>query len=109
MRSRRDEEKEMPDNYIGGIGMCGSGAFLLSAAQVDRRLKAVATVSMADISRAQPYGARGTLTEEERTALLDVIAEQRYAEFDGNPPALTPRGAPLGFGDTTRTPLPSSP
>lgn len=86
---------------IGGIGMCGSGGFMLSAAQVDRRLKAVATVVMYDISRAQRCGFRDTLTEEDRGAFLDVLAEQRYAEFEGNPPALTPRGAPIGFDDTT--------
>jgi fermentation-respiration switch protein FrsA (DUF1100 family) len=86
---------------IGGIGMCGSGGFLLSAAQVDRRLKAVATVVMYDISRAQRHGFRDTLTEEDRNPVLDAIAEQRYAEFEGNPPALTPRGAPIGFDDNT--------
>jgi fermentation-respiration switch protein FrsA (DUF1100 family) len=86
---------------IGGIGMCGSGGFLLSAAQVDRRLKAVATVVMYDISRAQRFGFRDTLSEEDRNAVLDALAEQRYAEFEGNPPALTPRGAPICFDDDT--------
>jgi fermentation-respiration switch protein FrsA (DUF1100 family) len=86
---------------IGGIGMCGSGGFLLSAAQVDRRLKAVATVVMYDIARIASQGFRDTLTEEARNGFLDQIAQQRYAEFEGNEPTMTPRGAPIGFDDTT--------
>ncbi|MCY8232657.1 alpha/beta hydrolase [Priestia endophytica] len=88
-------------NQIGAIGMCGSGGFAISAAQVDRRIKAIATVSMYDISRAQSNGFKDSFTEEDRNAILDAIAEQRYAEFEGNPPALTDRGAPIGFDDNT--------
>ncbi|QTL51154.1 alpha/beta hydrolase [Priestia aryabhattai] len=88
-------------NQIGAIGMCGSGGFAISAAQVDRRIKAVATVSMYDISRAQSQGFNDTLTEKERNEMLDAIAEQRYAEFEGGQPVLTPRGAPIGFDDNT--------
>ncbi|MCM3724268.1 alpha/beta hydrolase [Neobacillus cucumis] len=88
-------------NQIGTLGMCGSGGFAISAAQVDRRIKAVATVSMYDISRAQANGFKDSLTEEDRNAILDALAEQRYAEFEGNPPALTDRGAPIGFDDNT--------
>ncbi|MCL6424930.1 alpha/beta hydrolase [Bacillus subtilis] len=88
-------------NQIGAIGLCGSGGFAISAAQVDRRIKAVATVSMYDISRVQRNGFKDSFTEEDRNRALDVIAEQRYAEFEGNPPALTDRGAPIGFDDNT--------
>ncbi|MFB5676245.1 alpha/beta hydrolase [Paenibacillus terreus] len=88
-------------NQIGVIGMCGSGGFAISAAQVDRRIKAVATVSMYDISRAQRNGFKDSFTEEDRNRILDAIAEQRYAEFEGNPPALTDRGAPIGFDENT--------
>jgi fermentation-respiration switch protein FrsA (DUF1100 family) len=88
-------------NQIGAIGMCGSGGFAISAAQVDRRIKAIATISMYDISRAQSNGFKDSFTEEDRNAILDTIAEQRYAEFEGNPPALTERGASIGFDDNT--------
>lgn len=83
---------------IGVIGICGSGGFALSAAQVDVRIKAVATVSMYDISRAQ----RGEgLTEEQRNGQLAEIATQRYIDFENNQPTLGPRGAAIGFDETT--------
>lgn len=88
---------------IGGIGICGSGAFLLAAAQVDRRIKAVATTSMVDIARAAQQGPTGSLTDQERDAVLDEIAEQRYAEFEGGRPVMTPRGAPLDLENADAT------
>lgn len=86
---------------IGVIGMCGSGGFALSAAQVDRRIKAVATISMYDISRAYRNGFKDAATEEDRNNILDLAAEQRYLEFGGHEPVLTSRGAPIGFDETT--------
>jgi len=86
---------------IGALGICGSGGFALSAAQVDRRIKAVATTSMYDISRMLTCGFGDSLTAEGRAQLLDAIGEQRYAEFEGGAPALSPRGAPIGYDDST--------
>jgi fermentation-respiration switch protein FrsA (DUF1100 family) len=86
---------------IGVIGICGSGGFALSAAQVDRRIKAVAPVVMYDISRNYSNGFRDSYTEEDRNRILDALAEQRYADFEGNPPVLTQRGAPIGFDEGT--------
>lgn len=91
----------MDRNKIGVIGICGSGGFVLSAAQVDRRIKAVATVSMYDISRVASKGFMDSLANDERNAMLDVLNEQRYAEFEGNAPVLSERGAPIGFDETT--------
>lgn len=85
---------------IGGIGLCGSGGFILSAASVDRRIKAVATSVMYDITRAQSKGWQDSLPTEVRNQILDQIAEQRYAEFDGAAaPVLTGRGAVMDFED----------
>lgn len=86
---------------IGVIGICGSGGFALSAAAVDRRIRAVATVSMYDIARMQAKGFGDSLTKEGRAAILDAVAEQRYSEFLGNEPTLTPRGAPIAFDENT--------
>lgn len=88
-------------NRIGVIGMCGSGGFSLSAAQVDRRIKAVATISMYDMSRVQRNGFKDSYTEEDRNKVLDQIAEQRYVDFEEQQPVLTPRGAPIGFDENT--------
>lgn len=88
-------------DQIGIIGICGSGGFALSAAQVDRRIKAVATISMYDIARAASNGFNDSFTEEDRDRILDAVVEQRYMEFEGNEPALTSRGAPIGFDDDT--------
>ncbi|MCJ1959301.1 alpha/beta hydrolase [Novosphingobium mangrovi (ex Hu et al. 2023)] len=80
---------------IGALGICGSGGFALSAASVDPRIKAIATASMYDISRMHAEGFGGSLSEEDRKAQLAQIAEHRYAEFEGEPATLTPRGALL--------------
>lgn len=86
---------------IGAIGICGSGGFALSAAQIDPRIKAIATASMYDISRFLQKGFNDSLTEDDRIATLDAIAQQRYDDFQSGTPALTPRGAAIGFDETT--------
>jgi fermentation-respiration switch protein FrsA (DUF1100 family) len=74
---------------IGVIGVCASGGFALSAAQVDPRLKAVATVSTYDMGRAYRDGLgyapvpSEVNTVEERQLALAEAAEQRWAEFEG--------------------------
>jgi hypothetical protein len=67
---------------IGAIGICGSGGFSLTAAQVDPRIKAVATASMYDISSMTRDGLGYTLNDEQRIEILKRVSEQRYADFE---------------------------
>ncbi len=80
-------------NRIGAIGICGSGAFAITAAQVDHRIKAVATASMYDMSRVTRSGWMDSMTDEERNATLDQLAEQRWKDVDSGSPQL-PSGFP---------------
>lgn len=75
---------------IGAIGICGSGGFALNAAQVDQRIKAVATAAMYDISGLTRGGWQDTMSDEERQAGLNKLAEQRWTDIDAGEPALTP-------------------
>ena len=68
---------------IGIIGICGSGSFSISAAKIDPRLKAVATVSMYDMGSANRNALNHSLTVEQRKQIIAEAAEQRYAEFTG--------------------------
>jgi fermentation-respiration switch protein FrsA (DUF1100 family) len=70
-------------NRIGGIGICGSGSFLISAAKIDPRLRAIATVSMYDMGAANRDALNKSLTVEQRKQIIAVAAEQRFAEFEG--------------------------
>lgn len=70
-------------NKIGVIGICGSGSFAVSAAKIDPRLKAIATVSMYDMGAANRSGLGKSLTLEQRKRVIADAAEQRYVEFEG--------------------------
>lgn len=77
-------------NRIGVIGICGSGAFALTAAQVDHRIKAVATASMYDMSRVIRYGWKDGMADEQRSKTLDQLGEQRWKDFEDGHPLLPP-------------------
>lgn len=70
-------------NNIGVIGICGSGSFAISAAKIEPRLKAIATISMYNMGTASRNGLKHALTLEQRKQIMAEAAEQRYAEFLG--------------------------
>jgi fermentation-respiration switch protein FrsA (DUF1100 family) len=68
---------------IGAIGICGSGSFVISAAKIDPRMKAIATVSMYDMGAANRNGLKHGQTLEQRKETIAQAAQQRYVEFTG--------------------------
>jgi fermentation-respiration switch protein FrsA (DUF1100 family) len=68
---------------IGAIGVCGSGSFVISAAKIDPRMKAIATVSMYDMGAANRDALNHSQTLAQRKQIIAAAAEQRQAEFAG--------------------------
>ncbi|AZF37826.1 Dienelactone hydrolase [Pseudomonas sp. R4-39-08] len=97
---------------IGAIGVCGSGSFVISAAKIDPRIKAIATVSMYDMGAANRNGLKHGVTLQQRQQVLRQAANQRYVEFQGGetvytggtPQTLTGDAVGDEFYDFYRTP-----
>lgn len=68
---------------IGAIGVCGSGSFVISAAKIDPRLKAIATVSMYDMGAANRNALNHSQTLAQRKQIIAAAAAQRDVEFNG--------------------------
>ena len=81
-------------NRIGIIGICGYAGMGLNAAAVDKRIKAVATTSMYDMSRVNAKGYNDAMTQEQRTRILEHMSQQRWKDAENGTPALSPRGLP---------------
>lgn len=75
---------------IGVLGICGSGSFVISAAKIDPRMKAVTTVSMYDMGAAFRNGLNHSQTLAQRKAFIQSAIEQRFAEFKGAEKAYIP-------------------
>lgn len=71
---------------IGAIGICGSGGFALSAAQIDPRIKAVVASAMYDIA-----GFGGSMDNEAWQSTADRLAKQRWADVDSGEPQCIPQ------------------
>lgn len=75
-------QKIVDRNQIGIIGICGWAGFALNAAAVDKRIKAVVTTSMYDMSRVMAKGYYDKMTKEERTKILEKLGEQRWKDSE---------------------------
>ncbi|MBN8227544.1 alpha/beta hydrolase [Corallococcus macrosporus] len=85
---------------IGVLGICGSGSFVISAAKIDPRIKAVATVSMYDMGAASRNGLKHSVTLEQRKKFLEEAALQRDVEFAGGETKYT-SGTPEALTDSS--------
>lgn len=74
---------------IGAVGICGSGGFVISAAKIDPRIKAIATSSMYDMGAATRDGLGESQSVAERKEIIAAATEQRWIEVDGGEVAYT--------------------
>ncbi|KAH7112524.1 Alpha/Beta hydrolase protein [Dendryphion nanum] len=68
---------------IGVLGICGSGSFVISAAKLDPRMKAIATTSMYDMGAVSRNGLQHAQSVEQRKERIAAAAGQRQIELDG--------------------------
>jgi fermentation-respiration switch protein FrsA (DUF1100 family) len=75
-------QKVIDRNRIGIIGICGFAGMGLNAAAIDKRVKAVATTSMYNMSRVMANGYFDSLTPEQRAQTLEQLGQQRWKDAE---------------------------
>lgn len=81
-------------NKIGIIGICGFGGMALNAAAVDKRIKAIATTSMYDMTRVMSKGYNDSMKLEERAKMLEALSLQRWKDAEKGEPSYGQRNLP---------------
>jgi uncharacterized protein len=71
---------------IGALGICAGSGAAVKASALDRRIKAIATVSAVDVGAATRKGWDGKAPASDLIAMLDSVAKQRSAEALGAAP-----------------------
>lgn len=75
---------------IGIIGICGWGGMALNAAAVDKRVKAVVTSTMYDMTRVMSKGYNDSVTVTQRTQMLEQLGRQRWQDAENGAPSYGP-------------------
>ena len=74
---------DVDTDRIGALGICASGGYVIPASATDHRVKAVATVSAADLGRQFREGADGQQDPVVIQGMLDAAAAARAANARG--------------------------
>lgn len=77
---------QVDTDHIGALGICAAGGYTPYAAQTERRIKAVATVSAADMGSLFRDGLGGNAEPEVLAGMLEESVAARTAEARGEPP-----------------------
>ena len=81
---------------IGAQAVCGLSGMALTAAAADSRIKAVAAVSMYDMSRSMSRGHEDYYTREQRQKVVDHLSRQRWADAERGAYARLSHEVPFG-------------
>lgn len=81
---------EVDRERIGIIGICGWGGMALNAVAVDKRVKAVVTSTMYDMTRVMSKGYNDSMPLEQRTQTLEQLGQQRWRDAESGKPAYQP-------------------
>ncbi|HEN3652145.1 TPA: alpha/beta hydrolase [Yersinia enterocolitica] len=73
---------EVDRNSIGALAICGLSGMAITAAASDTRIKAVATVSMYDMSRSMSKSYKDSYTSEQKHKVLAHLSQQRWADAE---------------------------
>lgn len=84
---------------IGIIGICGWGGMALNAAAADKRIKAVVSSTMYDMTRVMSKGYNDSVTAEQRAQMLEQLGRQRWADAEKGGPAYGPVSNELKGGE----------
>ncbi len=71
---------------VGVLGICGGGGYAVRAAQLDHRIKAIATVSMYDLGHVRRQGLDDDIPFEAQMRALDEVGRERTKEARGETP-----------------------
>lgn len=87
-------QKNVDRTKIGIIGICGFAGFALNTTAIDKRVKAVATTSMYDMTRVMSKGYFDAVNLGQRTKILEQLGQQRWVDAEKGTPAPSTNNLP---------------
>lgn len=88
------QQEYIDNNRIGSLGICDGGGYTLATAQIDKRIKAVATLSMFNTGRVRKNGfmdndKENIQTRLEKAATARTLEQKGTIQYEGDNPEMT--------------------